>query len=71
VRGGVCGEGWADTGGTRPAGLDPRRRFKWKLIFEFQQFLEFGKTFRNFTRRFRRNLEMRIFLNSFRLLKDF
>jgi hypothetical protein len=56
-----CGEGWAGLGRTRPAGPDPRRRFKWKLIFKFQEFLEFGKTLRNFTRRYRMNLDMRIF----------
>jgi hypothetical protein len=54
-------EGWAGMGRTGLAGLDPRRRFKWKLIFKFQEFLEFGKTSINFTRRFRWNLEMRIF----------
>jgi hypothetical protein len=33
---------------------------KWKLIFEFQINLDFGKTLRISTRRFRRNLDMRI-----------
>jgi hypothetical protein len=41
-------------------GLDPRRRFKQILVFEFQGFLEFDRTWRNFTRRVRRNLDMGI-----------
>jgi hypothetical protein len=41
------------------------------IDFEFQINLDFSKTLRNFTRRFRRNLGMRIFLNSSRLLKHF
>jgi hypothetical protein len=32
-----------------------------KLIFEFQMNLEFVKTLRNFTWRFRRNLDFKIF----------
>jgi hypothetical protein len=32
---------------------------------------EFSRTLRNFTRRFRRNFDMRIFLNSSRLPKEF
>jgi hypothetical protein len=32
--------------------------------------MKFGKTFKNFTRRFRRNLDMGIFLNSSRLGND-
>jgi hypothetical protein len=39
----------------------PRRRFKWGLIFEFQGFWNLGKTLGNFTKRFRRNLDMRSF----------
>jgi hypothetical protein len=39
----------------------PRREIKWKFNFEFQMNLDFGRTLRNFTRRFRRNLDMRIF----------
>jgi hypothetical protein len=74
---------WADWVGRRPgrgsglarpiepAGLDSREGFKFEIDSEFQMNLEFGKTLRNFTRRFRRNLNMRIFLNSSRLLKDF
>jgi hypothetical protein len=42
-----------------------------KMIFEFQWNLKLGKTLRNSTRRFRRNLEKRVFLNFSRLLKDF
>jgi hypothetical protein len=42
-------------------GLDPSRRFKRKLIFEFQMNLDFGKNLWISTRRLRRNLDMRIF----------
>jgi hypothetical protein len=66
-----CGVG--GSGLTRqigPAGLNSREGIKNGIDFEFQRNLEFGKTLRNSTRRFRRNLDMRIFLNSFRLLKD-
>jgi hypothetical protein len=64
---------WADWVGRRPgrgsglarpiepAGLDSREGFKFEIDSEFQMNLEFGKTF----------LNMRIFLNSSRLLKDF
>jgi hypothetical protein len=38
--------------------------FKMEIDFEFLMNLDFAKTLRNFTRRFRRNLDMRIFLNS-------
>jgi hypothetical protein len=44
-----------------PAGPDLRKRFKQKLIFEFQMNLDFSKTLRNLTRRFRRYLDMMIF----------
>jgi hypothetical protein len=64
-------EGWADVGKARSVGPDPREDSNEKLIFEFQMNLEFGRTLRNFTRRFRRNLDMRIFLNSSRILMDF
>jgi hypothetical protein len=43
---------------TRP---DSRRDSNRKLIFEFQLNLNFGKTWRNSSRRSRRNLDMRIF----------
>jgi hypothetical protein len=46
-------------------------RFKLELIFKFQWILEFGKTLRNSTMRFWKNLDMRIFPKFFRLLKDF
>jgi hypothetical protein len=50
----------------------PREGFKMEIDFEFQMNLDFGKTLWNFTKRFRRNLDMRIFfLNYSRLLKDF
>jgi hypothetical protein len=59
-------------GRTGPAGPGPRGDSDGNLIFEFHRFLEFGKTLRNSTMRFRRNLGMGIFfLNSSRLLKDF
>jgi hypothetical protein len=44
----------------RPAGSDPSRRFKHILVFKFQGFSEFDGTWRNFTRRFRRNFDMEI-----------
>jgi hypothetical protein len=44
---------------------DSRRDSNRNLIFEFSMFLELGKTLRNCTRRFRRNLDMRIFPKSF------
>jgi hypothetical protein len=47
------------------AGPDPRERFQMEMIFEFQWNLKFGKTFRNSTWRFRRNLSIRIFPNFF------
>jgi hypothetical protein len=34
---------------------------KMEIDFEFQMNLDFGKTLRNFTRRFRRNLDLRFF----------
>jgi hypothetical protein len=61
---------WAEWGGSGllggagwhgRAGTVPRGDFKWKLIFEFQINLDFGKTLRISTRRFRRNLDVRIF----------
>jgi hypothetical protein len=48
-----------------PAGLDSKEGFKNGIDFEFQRNFEFGKTLRNFTRRFRSNLYMRIFLKFF------
>jgi hypothetical protein len=46
--------------GSRPApvGPDPRKNSNGSLIFKFQGFLEFGKTWRNYTMRFKRNLDM-------------
>jgi hypothetical protein len=54
-------EGWANLGRAGPVGPDPREDSNEKLIFEFQMTLEFDSTLRNFTRRFRSNLDMRIF----------
>jgi hypothetical protein len=51
--------GWR--GRVGPAGPDPGEKSKWKFDFEFQMNLDFGKDLRNFTMRFRRNLDMRIF----------
>jgi hypothetical protein len=48
---GQCEAGWV--------GL--KRDFKWKTDFEIQLNSDFGKTLRNSIRRFRRNLDMRIF----------
>jgi hypothetical protein len=57
----------ASMGEARP---DPRRKSRRDLIFEIQMNLDFGKTLKFSTRRFRMNLEG-FFLNSSRLLKDF
>jgi hypothetical protein len=54
-----------------PVWPDPRKTLNGRMNFEFQLNLDFGKTLRNSTRRFRWNLDMGIFLNSSRLLKDF
>jgi hypothetical protein len=43
------------------AGPDPRRKFRRDLIFEIQMNLDFGKTLRSSTRRFRRTLDKGIF----------
>jgi hypothetical protein len=42
-----------------------------EIDFEFQMNLDFGKTLMNFTRRFRRNLDMRIFLKFFKASQGF
>jgi hypothetical protein len=47
--------------GAGEAGLDPRRKFRWDLIFEIQMNLNFGRTLRISKKRFRRNLDMWIF----------
>jgi hypothetical protein len=44
----------------RWTGPDPREDSNKSLSFKFQGFLEFGKTWRNSIRRFRRNLDMGI-----------
>jgi hypothetical protein len=43
------------------AGPDLEEDSKWKLVFKFQMNLDFGKTSRNFTWRFRSNLDMGFF----------
>jgi hypothetical protein len=53
-----CGGRAGRRGQSRP---DPRGNSNGNLIFEFQEFLEFGKTLRNSKRRFRRNMGMGIF----------
>jgi hypothetical protein len=55
----------ASTGKTGPSGLDPRGKFRRDLIFEIQMNLDFGKMLRISTRRFRKNLDMGIFLKFF------
>jgi hypothetical protein len=47
------------------AGLDSEANSKRKLVFKFQLNLDFGKTWRNFTRRFRWYLDMGIFSKFF------
>jgi hypothetical protein len=44
-----------------PVGPDPRKTLNGRMNFEFQLNLDFGKTLRNSTRRFRWNLDMGIF----------
>jgi hypothetical protein len=39
----------------------PQGEIKWEFDVEFQLNLDFGMTFRNSTRRFRRNFDMKIF----------
>jgi hypothetical protein len=55
--------GWARRGLGRGSGLVRASLVGWARPrrFEFQMNLDFGRTFRNFTRRFRRNLDMRMF----------
>jgi hypothetical protein len=48
-------------GGLVVARLDSKEDSKRKLVFKFQMNLGFGKTWRNFTRGLRRNLDMGIF----------
>jgi hypothetical protein len=55
---GRCREHWVGWAGLQII-------FKQEMIFKFQCILEFGKTLRNSTRRFRRNLDMRIFSKFF------
>jgi hypothetical protein len=64
-------EGWAGVGKAEPVGPDPMEDSNEKLIFKFQMNLEFGKTLRNFTRRFRRNLDIRIFPKFFYSSQEF
>jgi hypothetical protein len=54
----ACGMKRVCSGEARP---DPRRKFRRDLIFEIQMNLDFGKTLRSSTRRFRRTLDKGIF----------
>jgi hypothetical protein len=56
----ACGGGMGWLGGLGRLGRTPRR-IKWEFDVEFQLNLDFGMTFRNSTRRFRRNFDMKIF----------
>jgi hypothetical protein len=62
---GECAKGshadWAEHGERLADWARVQMRFKYEMIFEFQGILEFGKTLRNSTRRFRTNLDMGIF----------
>ncbi|WP_428025516.1 hypothetical protein, partial [Arcobacter sp.] len=59
-------------GRSGPVGPKSKECFITYLVFlKFQWISNFGKTLEISTRRFRRNFDMRIFLNSSRLLKDF
>jgi hypothetical protein len=55
----ACGEEEADVGRAGPIGPDPRKDSNESLNFEFQLKLDFGKTWRNSSRRFRRNKLMK------------
>jgi hypothetical protein len=41
--------------------LGPQGEIKWEFDFEFQLNLDFGKTLKNYTRRFTRNLDIEFF----------
>jgi hypothetical protein len=55
------GSGWPTWGSWARS----QEEIEMELIFEFQMILQFGKTLRNFMRRFRRNLDMRILTKFF------
>jgi hypothetical protein len=59
------GGGLGKLGWRSEAGLDSEEDLKRKLVFKFHLNLDFGKSWRKFTRRFRRNLDMGIFLKFF------
>jgi hypothetical protein len=59
---------WWPVGSGRPTQASWARsqeEIQMELIFKFQMNLEFGKTLRNFTRRYRRNLNLRILTKFF------
>jgi hypothetical protein len=62
---------WAGAGDNGPTGPDHKEDSNKKRSLNFNEFLEFGRTWRNFTRRFRRNLDMGIFPKFFRALQGF
>jgi hypothetical protein len=57
----ACRERAGRRGRAGPARPYHRERFQMEMIFKFQWNLKFGKTLENSTRRFRWNLDMRIF----------
>jgi hypothetical protein len=60
---------WAGWGGRRGGlwlgRIQSRARVQKEILFEFQLILEFGRTLKNCTRRFRRNFDMWIFSKIF------
>jgi hypothetical protein len=58
---GEAAASWGKLGWCSESGLDSEEESKWKLVFKFQINLNFGKSLRNFTRKFRRNLDMGFF----------
>jgi hypothetical protein len=57
---GLRGEEWASSMDWA-SWVRPQGEIKWEFEFEFQLNLDFDRTWRNCTRRFRRNLDMGIF----------
>jgi hypothetical protein len=57
----TCGGSWCSE--AKPDSVEDSKP---KLIFKFQMNSDFGKTLRNFTRKFRRNLDMGIFPKFFK-----
>jgi hypothetical protein len=57
----ACWAKWSSVGEDGLVWSDPSQKFRRDFIFEIQMNLDFGKTLRISTRRFRRNLGMGIF----------